>query len=113
MIAAGSIWLGNRATLLFILILIMNVCDAYLTYAWMDLGVIEEANPLMAYLLEVSTSLFFAVKLTLVSLGGYLLWRHRWRWLAQLGLLALFCVYLWVMVLHINVARLVEKYGVL
>ena len=113
MIAAGSIWLGNRATLLFILILVMNACDAYLTYAWMDLGVIEEANPLMAYLLEVSTPLFFAVKLTLVSLGGYLLWRHRWRWLAQLGLTALLCVYLWVMALHVNVWRLVEKYGVL
>ena len=67
----------------------------------------------MAYLLEVSIALFFAVKLTLVSLGGYLLWRHRCRWLAQLGLVALFCVYLWVMVLHLNVALLVDKYGVL
>tara|TARA_B100000212_G_C27267638_1_gene487294 strand:+ start:520 stop:861 length:342 start_codon:yes stop_codon:yes gene_type:complete len=107
----GWHWLAARATFIYFLIMVMNVCDAILTHSWLELGVIEEANPLMAYLLETSPPLFFTVKLTLVYLGGFLLWRHRYTMAAQLALLGLTAVYAWVMWLHYDVWRLVERYG--
>ena len=108
----GSKWLEDRCTLITFLVLTMNILDALLTHSWMGLGVIEEANPLMAYLLEVSPPLFFVVKIVLVTLGGFLLWRHRSRGTAQAALIFLCSVYVWIMWLHFDVWRMVEQYGI-
>lgn len=104
-------WLERRAALLLILIGCLNICDAVLTAGWMSLGVIEEANPLMAFLLDLDPTLFFAVKSALVPLGCFILWRYRRVTLAKVSIFGLFCVYTAVMVLHARVWVLVERLG--
>jgi hypothetical protein len=105
-------WIANRAALLLFFVMCMNVLDGYLTAGWLELGVIEEANPLMAFLLEVGPWVFMWVKVTLVTLGCFLLWRYRHRGSSQMSLLLVLGVYGWVMVKHYEVWKLVEVYGV-
>ena len=41
------------------------------------MGIAEEANPIMAHLIDIDPMLFVVTKLTLVSLACLLLWRIR------------------------------------
>ena len=104
-------WVADRTPLLLFFVLCLNVLDAFLTRAGMDLGGIEEANPLMAYLLELGPGIFVVVKLSLVTLGCILLWRYRYRRTAQWSMLLVLAVYSWVMVKHWEVWQLLEVYG--
>jgi len=110
-VAALSKWLERRAALLLILVGVLNVLDAVLTAGWMSLGVIEEANPLMAYLLDLGPTLFFIVKAALVPLGCFILWRYRHRRFAKIAIVGVLGVYSWVIVLHFRVWILVERLG--
>jgi hypothetical protein len=81
--------------------LILNLLDAIFTIIVVVSKRAREANPLMADLLE-SPWLFMFVKLGLVSLGSYLLWRLRKRKLAVLAIFVAFMVYYFVLLYHLN-----------
>ena len=110
--STGSHWLGERASLTLLIIVILNVIDAYLTAGWMQLGVIEEANPLMATLLDHGPVVFLNVKFAIVCLGCILLYRRRFLIDSQVGMTGALVVYLWVMTKHYEVWRLIDKYGI-
>ncbi len=90
--------------LMFHSILVLNLFDAVLTLCWVQCGVAEEANLLLADLLARSVVLFMLAKLSLVSLGVLLLWRHRARPLATYGAVAGFAAYSAILVQHLRVA---------
>lgn len=81
-----KVGLGYRAGA----VLALNLLDGMFTVAYLQLGVAEEANPLMRLCYQSSPLAFMAVKLFAVQLGVLLLWRYRASPLARqaLGLAA-------------------------
>ena len=82
---------------------ILNVLDTFLTIHWVSSNIAEEANPLMDYLIVISPWLFMTVKITLVALGTWLLFRYRESRVSWLALTHCLLVYLWLMSLHCQV----------
>ncbi len=85
-------------------ILVLNLIDAVATMVWVGTGRAQEANPLMAGLLDSSPLAFMLVKLALVSGGVVVLWRFRDRALALAGTLAVFLAYYGLLLIHISIA---------
>ena len=54
---------------------IANIIDAALSLQWIKMNVAEEANPLMAYLIDLAPRLFLIVKISLITLSCIILWR--------------------------------------
>tara|TARA_R100000008_G_C3416887_1_gene82880 strand:- start:9 stop:296 length:288 start_codon:yes stop_codon:yes gene_type:complete len=65
---------------------IANVLDAVFTLNAIDKGV-EELNPLMAYLIDLSPYVFLFVKLLLFALAIDYIARRRPSWLRWVGIL--------------------------
>src|SRR5688572_4305321 len=61
------------------LVIILNLLDAIWTLCFVEAGVADEANPVMASALGHGPVGFMFVKLALVSLSVLLLWRLRHR----------------------------------
>lgn len=93
------------ATIWAILIFLLNIIDAFMTMHWVKHGIAEEGNPLMAPLLA-HPILFLSVKLTLVALGIYLLWKNHHEKLAMIGLFALLTIYGFILNIHIGILAL-------
>ncbi len=83
-------------------ILILNLADAVLTIFWISSFQAVEANPLLATLAHDHPLAFVAVKLSLVSLGTLLLWRHRKRPSAVVSIFAAFLAYYFLLVYHLE-----------
>ncbi len=79
---------------------LINAIDGVLTVYWVFSGHAQEANPIMDHLIEVDPVVFMAVKLTLVALGSYLLWRLRYKRVAVVAIFILFMVYYGILVYH-------------
>lgn len=82
--------------------IVLNVVDAILTLIWIFMGFAEEANPLMALLLDVHPVLFVLGKLTLVGLGTIVLWRLRRRAAAVVAIFAVFLTYYAIILYHLK-----------
>lgn len=80
--------------------LVFNLVDLMLTLALVTLGLAVEGNPFMASLIDLHPVVFAAVKLTLVSVGAWVLWNRRHTMLAWVGSLSVFLVYGWLMAYH-------------
>jgi hypothetical protein len=87
---------------IIISILVLNVLDALLTIYVVMQGRAKEANPLMAELVEREPAAFFVVKLTLVSLGSYILWILRKKPLAVFSIFFAFLVYYGILIYHLR-----------
>jgi hypothetical protein len=83
-------------------LLVMNLCDAILTIIVVTSGRAKEANPFMADLIESHPVNFAMVKMTLVSLGTILLWRHRKRPAAVMSIFIAFMAYYAVILHHLK-----------
>jgi hypothetical protein len=83
-------------------IYILNVIDAVLTITWIYSRNATEANPLMAGLINKSPVLFVSVKLTLVVLGSWLLWRLRKNAFAVISIFSIFMVYYFLLIYHLK-----------
>lgn len=70
----------------------LSITDGALTLLWIGCGTAVEVNPIMAPLL-VSPILFMAIKLALVGMGSFILWRMRSRWLSAIGLIMCLLAY--------------------
>lgn len=90
-------------------VLVMNLIDAVLTLLWVRTGFATEANPLLSQIVEQHAFLFVMGKLALVFLGTGMLWRHRHRPLAVMGIFAAFMVYYAVLVYHLSFASILLR----
>ena len=74
-------------------VLAANVVDAYVSIKVIRNGPFEEANPLMATILDNSPVTFVLGKSALVLSGIYLMMRHSNNLVTQLGAYLLFVTY--------------------
>ena len=82
----------------------LNLYDALCTSIWITLGLAIEANPLMRILIEQNLVLFLSVKLLLVNLGIWLVWRNIENIYARLSVLICFIAYAAVCIFHTAVS---------
>lgn len=83
-------------------IIVLNLADAILTCIWLWSGAATEANPVMRMAAGLGPVAFVSVKLALVSLGTFLLWRLRYRAFAVVAIFALFLAYYFVLLYHLQ-----------
>jgi hypothetical protein len=58
---------NKNLTKYIVLLGILNAIDAFMTYFWVSNGLAEEANPIMAWLINLHISLFVVGKIAIVS----------------------------------------------
>jgi hypothetical protein len=63
----------------------LNLFDLVATLIFVGGGHAVEANPIMARALEIGPHAFVVLKLALVAVGVYVLWRFAWHSFAQAG----------------------------
>lgn len=92
-------------------VLVLNLLDAILTIIVVTSARATEANPLMAEVLDRHPVLFALVKMSLVSLGSVILWRHRKHAVAVLAIFVAFLAYYGVLLYHLSAweVRLVDR----
>lgn len=90
--------------LVVLAVVVLNLLDAVLTLVWVNLGVAEEANVLLARVLDRSAVAFMLVKMGLVSAGLAMLWSHRQHKLASIGLVGCFFTYNALLGYHLWIA---------
>ena len=83
-------------------VIVLNLLDAVFTLAWIQADLAEEGNAFMRDLAHGDALTFMAAKLTVVSLGLYLLWRRRSRPLAVVSVFAAFLLYYLVFLYHLE-----------
>ncbi|MCS5636566.1 MAG: DUF5658 family protein [Myxococcota bacterium] len=95
-------------------IFVLNIFDALFTLLWLQRGG-EEANPLMAFLLDMGETAFILQKCFVVGIWLIILLVHKNFRLARIGLYSLAAVYSLVIVGHfalmasdVDPARLIE-----
>ncbi len=91
-------WLGGIVKALQIL----NLLDAVFTLFWVSTGLAKETNVLLQNLVSEDPVLFVVVKISLVSLGSFLLWSRRTRPTAVIALIFVFIVYYYVLLVHLR-----------
>lgn len=87
-------------------LLLLNLADAVLTLLWISEGRAVEANPILRDLAHQNPIAFVAVKTALVSLGAWLLWRHRDRPLSVVATFVAFLTYFFLLLYHLSAMRL-------
>ena len=85
-------------------ILWLNLVDALGTLTWLQMGLATEANPVMAWALELGPAVFILSKVALVCQAVGLLWRHRRNGGARLALVPVAILYALVVGTHIGFA---------
>ncbi|MFP6638673.1 MAG: DUF5658 family protein [Myxococcota bacterium] len=86
---------------LLVSILVLNLLDAVFTLLWIQRGG-AEANPFMAFMLELGDGFFLAQKCFMVGLWLIFLTIHKNFRLARIGLYSLAAVYLLLLAGHIT-----------
>jgi len=84
----------------FVYIFILNLLDAITTHYSVGRGLAQEVNPLMRYLLELHPATFYLCKVTLVSLGLFLLMRLGETRGTKIALIICSVIYTAVMCMH-------------
>ena len=86
---------------LLVFLLLLNIADTLFTLEWVhNMGIAEEANPIMAHLIAIDPMLFVVTKLTLVSLACLLLWRIRETTKAAWALVGVTVFYVGIIGIH-------------
>ena len=82
------------------LLILGNLLDALFTYLFLQMNVVAEANPLMAWAYDSSPLSFMLLKISCVQLGVLLLWMQRHVPAAQLAIQAADGLYVAVVAYH-------------
>jgi formate hydrogenlyase subunit 3/multisubunit Na+/H+ antiporter MnhD subunit len=85
-------------------VLVLNLLDAIFTLLWVRAGLAHEANLMIDKLVKEHALAFFAVKLGLVGMGSWLLWKRRENPTAVVAIFIAFLVYYLVLLYHIQYA---------
>ena len=105
-------WIGNAEHFRWLqgivkVVLVLNLLDAIFTLTWVYAGLAREANPLLQQVLREQPVAFALTKVALVGLGSLLLWRHRERPLAVVGVFTVFLAYYWILLYHVGYLSLI------
>ena len=96
--------LGDRGFgILLIFLFLLNCIDAYATLYWVTHGHASEINPIMNGWLSIGNQAFLYVKICVVLMACYLLWRGRKNKLAYILVSLVSLLYLFVLILHFNI----------
>lgn len=90
-------------------VLVFNLIDALLTLVWVRAGLAREANALMRSLVNEHAVLFVAVKVGLVSLGSWFLWRKREHPAAVIAIFVAFLAYYFILLYHLQYSSLLLR----
>ncbi len=74
-----------------------NIIDIFVSIRIIKFGLYEENNPIMKYLLDIGIMPFIIFKISLISIGIYILWSYRNKLLAQIGAYISFSFY-WALI---------------
>jgi hypothetical protein len=85
-------------------VLVLNLIDAVLTLFWVRFGFASEANTLMDELVNEHALLFVLVKISLVGMGSWLLWRQRQSAISVVAIFVAFMTYYVVLLYHLRYA---------
>lgn len=83
-------------------VILLNLLDLFFTLVWVGSGHAEEANVLLHALVREHPVTFVATKISLVSLGSFLLWKRREHPLAVCGIVLIFLVYYIILLYHLR-----------
>jgi len=86
-----------------IILILLNLIDAFATLYWVSNGIALEANPIMETLLTIGPIPFLFIKLFLVFCGCWLFWIHRKHNLTKISIFILLFVYIFVIIKHVNI----------
>jgi hypothetical protein len=89
---------------MLIALITLNIFDGVFTLIWVRSGMATEANVLVRQLVLEHAPLFLAVKVSLVCLGAFLLWRRRTHPLAAVGIVGSFLAYYLLLLHHLDFA---------
>lgn len=83
----------------YLIALTLNAVDGIATAVGMRIGVLAEANPLLAGFGPVTILL-----IKIVPISGFIvfLFRHRTRRLSRFGIVAVCAVYVYIFILHVG-----------
>jgi len=85
-------------------VLVLNLLDAIFTLVWVRWGLAREANLMIDRLVEGHALAFLGVKLGLVGMGSWLLWRQRAHPTAVVAIFIAFLAYYLVLLYHVQYA---------
>jgi hypothetical protein len=85
------------------LIFVLNLLDTGFTMFWVNTGLGSEANPLLRRLAHDEWGTFLLVKIVLVGLGLWFIWRFSANRITAAGLPILLTAYLGVVLYHSGV----------
>jgi len=85
-------------------VLVLNLLDALFTLVWVRFGFAREENLMIDRLVEGDAVAFIAVKIGLVGMGSWLLWRWRDRASAVVAIFVAFLTYYLVLLYHVQYA---------
>jgi|GEM_PF-4753627 hypothetical protein len=83
-------------------IFMANILDGLLTLHWMNMKVADEANPLMAHLIEIDPNLFLGVKFAAVTISCLIFWRYHRLISAKIVIILSALLYASVLGLHVG-----------
>ena len=91
----------NRWHYTAILLLLLAICDSFITHFGLSNGYIEEANPLMRYMYETSIPGFFSIKIILPILFILIITKLKPNAFLQLLIAGALFLYAFVLFKHI------------
>jgi hypothetical protein len=93
---------SKRDVGLLFAIFLLNIADAFMTMLWLHRGG-QEANPVMAFFLDIGPFAFLAQKCLVVGFWLILLLVHKNFRFAKIGLYASLAVYALLLVIHFGI----------
>ena len=94
----------SKFTKILVALFFLNIFDALATFHWVSLGIAEEGNPLMAEWLTLGYNTFVFVKVSMVSLALFLLYRFRENRFARILIWPVIALYSSVFLIHCAIA---------
>jgi len=67
----------RNESIIYVLLAIFNTFDAIFTHMSIKLGLAKEINPCMVFLMNISPILFLIIKIGIVNILIYLVWKYR------------------------------------
>ncbi|MFQ5995079.1 MAG: DUF5658 family protein [Acidiferrobacterales bacterium] len=83
-------------------VIVLNLLDIVFTLTWVGAGRAEERNLLLYDLVNELPVMFALVKIALVSMGSFLLWKYRGHAFAVVGIFVIFLTYYYVLLTHVR-----------
>jgi len=84
-------------------IVVSNLIDAIATAVWVNMGLATEFNPLMAGILDSGPGKFILIKMILINLCVYLLWRFKDKSLSKWLVTPVFLIYTYILLIHLYI----------